>query len=188
MCLLGDRRRATSCQRPQGQWESPAVKQKPFTQDFAGYTSMALIHHHEQLAWLPHYSRQRFNPEHTKENSTTDFLGEKQSPPSPTRKQAKVTPNLLVKDFSGSFAEVAVKYYTIRTIQLPIFFPFYSTLNLFHWGQTCQRLLDGMCLDSLLQLRLYSLILWCRSVLPELPPWTALKHHAPTKTLKTGKN
>lgn len=54
MCLLGDRRRATSWQRPQGQRGSPAVKQRPFTQDFAGYTSMALIHHHEQLAcpWL----------------------------------------------------------------------------------------------------------------------------------------
>lgn len=53
---------------------------------------------------------QRLHPAHTEENFGARFHGEKRSLQSQLRKKAKVIQDLLAKDFSESFTEVAVKY------------------------------------------------------------------------------
>lgn len=51
---------------------------------------------------------QRLHPAHTKEKA--HFHGEKCSLQTQTRKKAKVMQDLVAKDFSNNFTEVAVKY------------------------------------------------------------------------------
>lgn len=53
---------------------------------------------------------QGLHPAHTEENFGARFHGEKRSLQSQLRKKAKVIQDLLAKDFSESFTEVAVKY------------------------------------------------------------------------------
>lgn len=126
-------RSATQNSQLQGAVLRPNLRPSPFAQSSAAPTTRiplggtAAAQSSDNTAVK--ICSQRLHPAHTEENFGARFHGEKRSLQSQLRKKAKVIQDLLAKDFSESFTEVAVKYCIVWTNCL--FFPFYSALNLF---------------------------------------------------------